>query len=410
MSDWSEHYATRVSHMQASEIRELLKLLDQPDIISFAGGIPDPALFPREEIAQAYQRILGDPQLSAVALQYSISEGYLPLREWLAGYMGRLGVACTPENILITNGSQQALDFVGKLFISPGDSMLVAWPTYLGALQAFSSYEPRFDVLPGENSNRTLESYTSQGAAKPKFGYVMPEFQNPTGTSLSLAERERLLDTAAELDLPLVEDSAYEKLRYDGERVPSLLALAAQRAGGIDHCKVLYCGTFSKSIVPALRIGWIVAAKPVIQKLVLMKQASDLHVSTLNQMVMHEVASARIEDLAANMRRVYRARRDAMLAALDRHMPKGIHFTRPEGGMFVWVTLPEGIDGAELLKRCIEEGRVAFVPGAAFFADRSCRNTIRLSFSLSEPAKIDEGIKRLASILKLEMAEMTHAA
>jgi DNA-binding transcriptional MocR family regulator len=385
--------------MQASEIRELLKLLDHPDIISFAGGIPDPALFPRQEIAAAYQRILGDPERSAVALQYSISEGYLPLREWLAGYMGRLGVACTAENILITNGSQQALDFVGKLFVSPGDGILVAWPTYLGALQAFSSYEPRFDVLPGPGTNRTLESYTAGGRPKPKFGYVMPEFQNPTGTCSSLAERERLLDAAAELDLPLVEDSAYEKLRYDGERVPSLLALAAARAGGIDRCKVLYCGTFSKSIVPALRIGWIVAAKPVVQKLVLMKQASDLHVSTLNQMVMHEVASTVIEDQAAKMRPIYRERRDAMLAALDRYMPDGVTFTRPEGGMFVWATLPDEVDGAELLKRCIEEGRVAFVPGAAFFADRSCRNTIRLSFSLNQPAKIDEGIKRIAMVL-----------
>jgi DNA-binding transcriptional MocR family regulator len=392
--------------MQASEIRELLKLLDQPDIISFAGGIPDPALFPHHEIAAAYQRILGDPQRSAVALQYSISEGYLPLREWLAGYMGRLGVGCTPENILITNGSQQALDFIGKLFLSPGDTALVAWPTYLGALQAFNSYEPRFDVLPGPNTNRSLESYTDGGKAKPKFGYVMPEFQNPTGTSLSLAERERLLDTAEEFDLPLAEDSAYEKLRYDGERVPSLLALASARAGGIDHCKVLYCGTFSKSIVPALRIGWIVAAKPVIQKLVLMKQASDLHVSTLNQMVMYEVASALIEDLADKMRHVYRERRDAMVAALDRYMPEGVSFTRPEGGMFVWVTLPEGIDGAALLKRCIEVGRVAFVPGAAFFADRSCRNTMRMSFSLIPPAKIEEGIKRLASVLKDMTAEM----
>lgn len=405
MSEWSDHYATRVSHMQASEIRELLKLLDQPDIISFAGGIPDPALFPQQEIAQAYQRILSDPERSAVALQYSISEGYPPLREWLAGYMGRLGVACTPDNILITNGSQQGLDFVGKLFVSPGDTVLVAWPTYLGALQAFSSYEPRFDVLPGPNTNRTVESYTAGGKSKPKFGYVMPEFQNPTGTCASLAERERMLDVAAELDLPLVEDSAYEKLRYDGERVPSLLALAAKRAGGIDHCKVLYCGTFSKSIVPALRIGWIVAAKPVIQKLVLMKQASDLHVSTLNQMVMYEVASAVIEDQAEKMRPVYRARRDAMVAALDRYMPEGVSFTRPQGGMFVWATLPDGIDGADLLKRCIEVGRVAFVPGAAFFADRSCRNTIRLSFSLNEPAKVEEGIKRLASVLKQVIAE-----
>ena len=399
MTDWSEHYAAREKHMRASEVRELLKLLDQPDIISFAGGIPDPKLFPQPAIIEAYDRVLKDPERSGSALQYAVSEGYLPLRQWLTEEMGRLGVACAPEHILITNGSQQGLDFVGKLFITPGDTVLVAYPTYLGALQAFNAYEPHYDALPGPDSNRTAESYVEGGKRKPKLGYVMPEFQNPTGTSLSLQERERLLDLAEALNLPLVEDSAYEKLRYDGARVPSLLALAAERAGGIDKAKVIYCGTFSKSIVPGLRVGWMVAPRPVIDKLVLVKQASDLHTSGLNQIVMHEVASTLIERQAEALRPAYKARRDAMLQALEAHMPPGVTWTRPEGGMFVWVSLPQAIDGAELLRRAIAEARVAFVPGAGFYPDRTGQNHIRLSFSLNEPAKVEEGIKRLGALL-----------
>jgi DNA-binding transcriptional MocR family regulator len=227
----------------------------------------------------------------------------------------------------------------------------------------------------------------------------MPEFQNPTGTSLSREERINLLEAAEAMDLPLVEDSAYEKLRYDGEKVPSLLALDIERNGGIENSRVIYCGTFSKSIVPALRIGWIVAAQPVIQKLVIVKQASDLHVPTLNQIVMHDVASRIIEPHAAAILPVYKARRDAMLKALETHMPKGVSWTKPQGGMFVWVTLPEGMDGAALLARAIHEAKVAFVPGTAFFADRGRRNYLRLSFSLSDEASIAEGIKRLGALI-----------
>lgn len=408
MTDWSGHYAARAQRMAASEIRELLKLLDQPDIISFAGGIPDPALFPRAEIAQSFERILNDPEKSAVALQYSVSEGYPPLRAWIAGYMGRQGVACRPDNILITNGSQQALDFLGKLFLSPNDTVLVQRPTYLGALQAFNSYEPHYDILPSLDSNRTPESFHSEAksngaGARVKIGYVMSEFQNPTGVSLTLAERNALLDSAAALGIPLIEDTAYEKMRYDGEALPSMLALAATRAGGIDQANVIYCGTFSKTIVPALRIGWVVAPQPVIQKLVLIKQASDLHSSTLNQMVMHEVASTILDAQVVRIKAAYRERRDAMLAALARHLPAGVDWTKPEGGMFVWLTLPEAIDGATLLARAIAEARVAFVPGSAFFPDRAGHNTIRLSFSRANPAAIEEGIKRLGTVIKASL-------
>jgi DNA-binding transcriptional MocR family regulator len=404
--DWSPYFATRAAHMRASEIRELLKLLAQPDIISFAGGIPDSKLFPVSAIKEASQTILSDPKRATDALQYSVSEGYLPLREWLANDMGKRGLPCTADNILITNGSQQALDFLGKLFISPGDTLLTSSPTYLGALQAFNAYEPRYDTL--LEDDRDIKSY--RGGRKPKFGYVMPEFQNPSGTSLTLDERKKLLDFADELDLPLIEDNAYECLRYDGESVPSLIALAAERAGGIDNAKVIYCGTFSKSIVPALRIGWIVAPQPVIEKLVLINQASGLHVSSLNQMIMYDVASKIIETHTAEVRAVYKKRRDAMLAALDQEMPEGVMWTKPMGGMFVWVTLPEYMDTALLLQDAIEEARVAFVPGAAFYPDRSGKHTLRLSFSLNDPEVTREGIRRLARLIEASVLAEANGA
>jgi DNA-binding transcriptional MocR family regulator len=395
MIDWDTHFAKRAGRMTASEIRELLKLLDQPDIISFAGGIPEPSLFPQAAIAESYQTILSDPNRAVAALQYSVSEGYLPLREWLAEYMATLGVSCGSDNIIITNGSQQALDFLGKLFIDPGDRVLVAKPTYLGALQAFNTYEPTYVHFPDAD-----EECPGLSKPAPKFGYVMPDFQNPTGDSLDLAERTAVLDLAHKLGMPLVEDAAYEKLRYDGMPLPPLLALEAQRAGGIDKGRVIYCGTFSKTVVPALRLGWMVAPVAVIQKLVLIKQASDLHCSTLNQMVMHEVASKSMETSIGGIRALYKGRRDAMLAALERYMPAAMTWTQPQGGMFIWVTMPEGLDGANVLRRAINEARVAFVPGAAFCADGSGRNTFRLSFSLTNEENIDRGIKRLGNLLQ----------
>lgn len=397
MVEWEGRYATRARRMGASEIRELLKVIDQPDIISFAGGIPDPALFPRQEIAAAYHRILADPACGSAALQYSTSEGYEPLRRWIAAHMSRLGVACGHEHVLVTSGSQQALDFIAKLFVSPGDQVLVARPTYLGALQAMSAYEPLYGALPRRGDNRAPGAGSGR---RPALGYVMPDFQNPTGLCLDLAEREALLDASSALDLPLIEDGAYEALRYDGESLPALAALEVRRNGGIDRGRVLYCGTFSKTVVPGLRLGWVVAPLPVIRRLVLVKQASDLHTATLTQMVMHEVVQRVLPKRLAEIRRVYRARRDAMLAALGAEMPQGVSWTRPEGGMFIWLTLPEAVDGADLLKRAIAEARIAFVPGRAFHADGSGGNTLRLNFSLADEAQIAEGIGRLGALLR----------
>lgn len=406
MLDWDAHYAARASRMAASEIRELLKLLDQPDIISFAGGIPDPELFPLDAIRASYDGILSDPARAALALQYSVSEGYAPLRQWLADYMGTLGVPCDADNIIITNGSQQALEFLGRLFINPDSQVMVARPTYLGALQAFNSYQPTYVPFP-----ETAEDEAAIAAkGSPRFGYIMPDFQNPTGVSLTMEQRLAALDLAERLDMPLIEDAAYEKLRYEGDALPPLMAIEAERKGGIDNGRVIYSGTFSKTVVPALRLGWLVAPKAVISKLVLIKQASDLHTSTLNQMVMYEVASKTMLSNLERIRATYNQRRHATLNALEKYMPASVSWTRPQGGMFIWVTLPDGMDGAEVLGRAIQDARVAFVPGSAFFADRSGRNTLRLSFSLMTDARINEGIKRLGALLSTMIGEAQQAA
>ncbi|MEY4304461.1 MAG: hypothetical protein RIT52_636 [Pseudomonadota bacterium] len=398
--DWNNVLATRSSRMKASEIRELLKLLDQPDIISFAGGIPDPALFPAEAFKDAFSEAL-TTQASA-ALQYSVSEGYKPLRDWIAGEMGKIGIPCAADNILITSGSQQALDYLGKLMLSPKDTALVGWPTYLGALGAFNAYEPAYDRL-DPKVNRSAADFTATAEAaggRVKFAYLSVDFANPTGETLDRAAREAVIDLADEMDIAIIEDAAYQTLRFDGEPIPPILALEIARKGSIENCRTLYCGSFSKSLAPGLRVGWICGAHEIISRLVLMKQAADLHSSTVNQIVTHKVASTMFEPHVAKLRATYMARRDHLLAALSREMPEGVEWTKPEGGMFVWVTLPKGMDGADLLAQSLQTERVAFVPGRAFYADGSNGNTLRLSFSCANEAQIDEGMKRLGRLIR----------
>ena len=405
MLNWDHVFASRMSGMRASEIRELLKLLERPDIISFAGGIPDPALFPDAAFQAAYAEIFSGDQ-AAAALQYSVSEGYRPLREWLRSEMEKIGIACTADNIFITSGSQQALDYLGKLFLSPKDTALVTWPTYLGALQAFNAYEPNYDQLTLAG-NRTPESYKAAAenlGGAVKFAYLSADFSNPTGETVDRAARERLLKLAEELDIAVIEDAAYQSLRYDGEAVPPILSLEIAEKGSIEDTRTIYCGSFSKTLAPGLRVGFVVANQTVIRKLVLMKQAADLHSSSINQIAIAHVAERHFETQVAKIRNAYRARRDAMLKALATYMPAGTTWTRPEGGMFIWVTLPEGMDGTELLARSVETEKVAFVPGQAFFADRSGVNTLRLSFSCANEAMIDEGIKRLGRLVQGALA------
>ncbi|MEP1209425.1 MAG: PLP-dependent aminotransferase family protein [Rhizobiaceae bacterium] len=399
--NWENLFASRASRMKASEIRELLKLLDQPDIISFAGGIPDPDLFPTEDFQKAFSAILSDERQTS-ALQYSVSEGYAPLRQWIVSQMAKLDIKCDIDNVFITSGSQQALDYLGKIFLSPGDTALVSWPTYMGALGAFNAYEPEYDrLIPA--GNRSAEDYRATADANGsqlKFAYMSVDFANPTGETMDLAAREQLLDMADELNIAVIEDAAYQSLRYDGEAIPPILALDIARRGDINNTRTFYCGSFSKTLSPGLRVGWICAAKDVISKLVQLKQASDLHSSTITQMAIHEVASKGFDQQVAKIRTAYKARRDCMLASLEKFMPEGVNWTRPEGGMFVWVTVPPHLDGADLLAQSLETQKVAFVPGRAFFADGSNGNTLRLSFSQADEATIEEGIKRLGELLK----------
>ncbi len=403
--DWPALFATRAERMQASEIRELLKLLDQPDVISFAGGIPDPALFPAEAIAGAVSDALTGAK-AGQALQYSVSEGDPGLRKWLVKRMGELGVPCTIDNIVITSGSQQALDYLGKIFLSPNDTALVTWPTYLGALQAFNAYEPYYDRLDpmGNRSAADIRETARDKGGAVKFAYLSSDFANPTGETVGHTARERVLDLAEELDVPVIEDAAYQSLRYEGDEVPPILALDIARHGDIEKTRTIYCGSFSKTLAPGLRIGWVCAAAPIVSKLVLIKQAGDLHSSTLNQMAVASVVSEGFGEQVEKVRVAYSARRDAMLEALKAHMPDGVTWTHPDGGMFIWVTLPKQIDGAVLLADSLRDERVAFVPGKAFFADGSGANTIRLSFSRADEKTIAEGIARLGRAVTAALA------
>lgn len=401
---WEPRYAQRAARMRASEIRELLKLLEQPGIISFAGGIPDPALFPLSRIAEISQSILDAPTTGYAALQYSTSEGYAPLRDWIARHMASLGVPARADNILITNGSQQALEFLGKLFLDRADTAVVTAPTYLGALQAFSAYEPNYAVIHPETGGTSLPDALRQrnaaDAGAAKFIYLVPDFANPTGETLSLTARHGVLDLAAQLDVPVIEDAAYAALRFEGEPQPALQALSVAREGGIEASRVIYCGTFSKTLTPGLRVGWICASAAIIRRLVLIKQGSDLNSSLLNQMILHRLAEDDFENRVRTACTHYQRRRDAMLETLQGWAIPGVTWTRPEGGLFVWVTLPASLDASDLLQSATRDAKVAFVPGGAFFTDGSGRNTLRLSFSLENEDDIRHGIGRLGKIVR----------
>lgn len=401
-SPYRPRFAARATRMQASEIRELLKVIDRPGVISLAGGIPDPALFPVEHVSQAYQAILSDPGRAHSALQYSVSEGHPGLRDWIADHMARQGVPCDRDNILITSGSQQALEFIGKLFLSPKDTALVTAPTYLGALQAFSANEPTYDTLRLSQTNRTAASYRQtarEAGGTVQFAYVVPDFANPTGETMDLTSRKALLSLAEDLDCPVIEDSPYSGLRFEGEPVTGIQALDIGSCGTIEASRTIHCGSFSKIFMPGLRIGWVCAAPEIIRRLTLIKQAADLNSPALNQAVILELAENHFDIQTTKVIDSYRKKRDAMVAALEQFMPTGTTWSRPEGGMFIWVTLPDGIDSGTLLERAIEEAGIAYVPGSAFHADGSGNNTMRLSYSLVSQTEIKTAIMRLASMI-----------
>ena len=403
---WTQRFAQRTQRITASMIRELLKLTEKPDVISFAGGLPAPEVFPVEEIRAATERVLRDH--ATTALQYTTTEGYGPLRELLVRHMGRYGVEVRPENVLVTSGSQQALDLIGKLLINPGDRVLTEAPTYLGALQAFNAYQADYLPVPIDEDGMDVDALDEQMRAGPKFVYALPNFQNPAGVSLSMDRRRRLVERAAHYGIPIVEDDPYGQLRYEGEHLPSLVKLDAETHGCANGERaftgnVLYLSTLSKTLAPGLRVAWVVAPEVVITKLVQIKQGADLHSSTFCQYVAYEAAKGGFLDKhVRRIRTVYGERRDAMLRALDRHAPPGVRWTRPGGGLFLWATLPEGFDTLKLLDEAIAE-KVAFVPGSAFYPCGGGERTMRLNFSYAAPDVIEEGIKRLSKVIARKM-------
>lgn len=396
--EWERLFAQRTLTMRSSAIRELLKVTENRDVISFAGGLPAPELFPIAAFHEACSRLLAEKGESA--LQYGTTEGYRPLREFIAREHSSKYMALTTENVLITASSQQALDLLGKLFFDPGDSVLVEAPTYVGALQAFRMYGANFLSTPIDEDGMCCDALEEVLPSELKFIYVVPNFQNPTGVTLSLPRRMRLLQLARQHGVPIVEDNPYEELRFEGDRIPSLISLDGQSRRGLPG-NVIHLGTFSKTLAPGLRLGWVVAPAEIIRRLALLKQGTDLHTSTFSQMLAYEIVrDGFLRQHIAGLRAIYRERCAAMLRALEELFPAGVIWTHPRGGLFLWITLPEGVDSAAVLDTALQAG-VAFVPGKAFYPDPELGfRHMRLNFSNSPPEKIREGVRRLSEAVR----------
>jgi 2-aminoadipate transaminase len=403
---WEYRYAHRMQSMKSSVIRELLKLTEQPDIISFGGGLPAPEVFPLKEFREACNYVLD--HFGPQSLQYGTTEGYRPLRDMIARHTARYSVEVTAENILITSGSQQALDFIGRLFLNRGDYIVVESPTYLGALQAWNSYGAQYIPVRADENGMIVDELEAALRIGPKFIYILPNFQNPSGSTLSLERRQKLVELADKYGVPIVEDDPYGQLRYEGENIPSVVSLDSEFRGpngGHYSGNVIYLSTFSKLLAPGLRLAWVIAPQQVIQKLVTTKQGADLHTASFNQYVAYEVAKGGfLDEHVKTIRAVYKERRDVMLEMMEEMFPAGMRWSKPKGGMFLWGIMPEQMDAAEVLRRAVEK-KVAFVPGEAFHARGGGKNTMRLNFSYSTPDTIREGVRRLAETLKETIVE-----
>jgi len=398
--DWDIHLAHRMSHMKSSAIREILKVACQPDIISFAGGLPASEYFPVREIEDACKFILREH--GSEALQYSLTEGYPPLRDFLSTALHKYGVPANSDNILLTCGSQQALDLVGKVFINVHDTVIVSQPTYLGALQAWGAYGTNYETVELDDDGMVVdqieETYNraiQKGSFPPRFIYVLPNFHNPAGVTLSLKRREKIVEIADKLDLIIIEDDPYGQLRYEGKDLPPICSFAPER--------VLYLGTFSKTLTPGLRLGWVVAPEAVMTKFVQVKQGADLHTGSFIQMIAYDIAKrGLLHEHVKKLCVLYGERRDVMLSSLEQYFPDGCTWTHPEGGLFLWARLPEQINTNDFLMKAIEE-KVAFVAGSHFHPNGGGYNTMRLNFSFCKPDVIREGISRLGKAIKKEL-------
>ncbi|MGL4731232.1 MAG: PLP-dependent aminotransferase family protein [Clostridium sp.] len=387
------NFSNRMANIKASEIRELLKLTCQPEIISFAGGLPAPELFPNEKISEITKEVLLNE--GAFALQYTTTEGFDPLREIIVKQrMAPAGIKCDISNIMLTNGSQQGLEFSAKLFINKGDVIICESPSYLGAINAFKAYEPKFVEIPMDKDGMIIEEL--EKALKEhdnvKMIYTIPDFQNPSGITMSLERRKRLAKIASEHEIPVIEDSPYGELRYDNERLPSIKAFD-------EKGYVITLGTFSKTFCPGLRLGWIVADTKILQKYILIKQGADLQCNTLSQVVAARyMEKYSLDDHIASIIKVYKKRRDLMIDTMKTCFPKEVKFTIPEGGLFTWVELREDLDSKVIMEDALKEN-VAYVPGSSFFPNGGKNNYFRLNYSNMNEEKIVEGVKRLGKVL-----------
>ena len=386
------HFSQRAQKLQGSAIREILKVTMRPEVISFAGGLPSPATFPVEHMKAAFDKVLS--QQGKIALQYGPTDGYGPLREWVANSLSVNGSTISMDQVLMVSGSQQGLDLLGKVLIDEGSKVLVETPSYLGALQAFSLYGPDFVSLPTDDGGLIPAEVATLGRDA-RLLYSLPNFQNPTGRTMSVERRQALVDICAQMHVPLIEDDPYGALSYRSAPLPKML--------NMNPDGVIYMGSFSKVLTPGIRLGYVVAPRMLIDKMEQAKQATDLHTAQLTQMVVHEaIKDGFLDTHIPTIRKLYSDQCDAMLAALETYFPSSVTWTKPEGGMFIWVTLPAHMDSAKLLEQAIKQ-HVAFVPGAPFFANTPQSNTLRLSFVTVPPAKIREGVEILGKLINASL-------
>ena len=393
-------FSNLAMNLKASEIRELLKLTTMPEIISFAGGLPAPELFPTEDLKKVDEAVL--TKEGQAALQYGTTEGYTPLREQIAGRMKKsFMVDCTPENIVIPSGSQQGLSLLAQIFLNPGDVVLVESPTYLGAINAFKLCGPEFVEVPTDDKGiipEELEKILAKYGDRVRMMYVIPEFQNPTGITWPMERRKAFMDIINRYDFPVLEDDPYGELRFDGDKVPSLKSMDTKG-------NIIFLGSFSKILMPGLRIAWMVADPVIIDKVVKLKQAVDLQSSSFGQrQTSFFIDMYDLDAHVAKIKELYKKRRDLMCDSMKEYFPEGITFTYPEGGLFTWVTLPEGMDAKELMPKVLAKN-VAYVPGGPFYPHGGNANHFRLNYSNMPEERIVEGIKRLAEVLKEELAK-----
>ncbi len=395
---WDEMYARRTRRMKRSAIRELLKVTRRPEVISFAGGLPAAELFPIPQVEHAIKTVLS--RLGGKSLQYGETEGVPELREWIAGEFSRNGAKISVDNVLITTGAQQALDLVGRVLLDEGDRAVVESPTYLALLTAWRPYVGEFLAVPSDDNGMRVDALPELLKKRPKLIYVTPNFQNPQGTTLTLERREQLVNLLQEFGVALLEDNPYGELRFSGKPLPHLLEVEAKQGESSEFPNhVIYSGTFSKVLMPGLRVGWVIAGRELIDKLGMAKQAADLHTSTICQYAALELLNRGfLDEFVPVLCKSYGERRDIMLAALEKHFGSNAKWTRPDGGMFLLVTLPSKCDTTEMLQRALKQN-VAYVPGEEFHLNGEGRNTMRLNFSNARPEQIEEGIKRLAAVI-----------